>query len=80
MATKKSTVPVTERALMQRINRKLRKEDQVMKSTRGDKWRGDLGNYYIVDLNRNTIVAQHCTPEKIGRELGVLAHYEHMAE
>jgi hypothetical protein len=74
------TVPMTERALIQRINRKLRQEDQVFKTTRGARWRSNLGNYYILDVNRNFILAYHCTPERTGRELGVLAALEHVAE
>jgi ribose 5-phosphate isomerase len=71
-------VPVTERALIQRINRAFKKENEFLclKTTRGDRWRSDLGNYYLVDMNRNTIEAQHVDLEKLGRELNVLAPYE----
>jgi hypothetical protein len=40
---------VSPRALLQRINRALAKEGEVAKVTRGERWRGDLGDLYIVD-------------------------------
>lgn len=36
----------------------------------------DLGNYYIVNENLNTITAQHVILEPLARELGVLADWE----
>jgi len=78
------TVPITMRALIQRINRALKKENEfeVLKITRG-RWRGgagDLGRYYTVDENRNAVTGQHIDPEKLGRKLGVLKDYEHVAD
>jgi hypothetical protein len=79
MAAKKSnTVPVTERALIQRINRKLRKDAEMMKITRpGTQAAQELGRYYVVD-SRNHVVNGYDDLEAVGRELGVLAQYEHM--
>jgi hypothetical protein len=73
-------VPVSRRALLARINRALRKEGEVLKATRADRWRGDLGDYYTVDTDRNAIVAQHVDPEELGRRLGVLADYEEVRD
>jgi hypothetical protein len=69
-------VPVSETALLQRIKRKLAQEGEQLRATRGERWRGDLGDCYIVDKSRNTITAQHVEPEKLGRELGVLQAWE----
>ena len=74
----KNKVPVTHRALFQRINRALEKEGQILKTTRGDKWRSSLGDYYVVDLSRNIIVSTHVDPEELGREIKALAPYESM--
>jgi hypothetical protein len=74
--TKTSKVPVTLRAVIQRINRKLAADDEVLKTLRGDRWRGDLGDYYIVNINRNSVTAQHVDPEELGRELGVVRGFE----
>ena len=62
----------TERNLIRRINRVLAKEHQALWVPCGDRFWSDLGNYYIVDLNRNTVVAGHCTPEGIAKELGLV--------
>ena len=46
-------VPATMRALIQHINRKLATErGYVLKITRGNRWRGKLGDYYAVDPKR----------------------------
>ncbi len=69
---------VTMRALLKRINRQLRKEGQAIRTTRGERCRGDLGNYYCTEENR--LVAQHVDPEEWGRELGVLAPHERVGQ
>jgi hypothetical protein len=79
MAKKKKVkkVPVTMRALIQRINRKLTTErGYVIKKTRGNRWRGELGDYYAVDPKRNCVVSEYIEPEDLGRELGVLRDWE----
>lgn len=68
-------VSVTERALVQRLNRVLRRQDQVVRTTRhGHDSRGfrDLGYHYILDFNRNQVVATHVDLEQLGRDLEVL--------
>jgi hypothetical protein len=77
----RSKVPVTERALMARINRKLSHDDEVLKKCRPDsQWYHDLGDYYGVDLRRNAVVYQHRGLEEFGRELGVLRDFEELAQ
>ena len=74
-------VPVTMRALIQRINRKLATErGYVLKTTRGGRWRGELGDYYAVDPKRNCVVREYIEPEDLGRELGVLRDWERVKE
>jgi hypothetical protein len=51
METRKASV--TMRALMQRINRRLAKEDELLKKLRGDRYLRDLGRYYIVNWRNN---------------------------
>lgn len=68
------------RALIQRINRALARSDEVLRSTRGDRWRSTLGDYYVLDINRNLVCAKHVVPEDLGRELGVLREYETLVE
>lgn len=71
-------VPVSKRALFQRIARKLEKYGEALKSTRGDRWRADLGDHYIIDMSRNVIVAAHIDLEEYGREIGALRDYEEL--
>lgn len=71
---------VTERALVARINRKLAQEGEQMHRTRGERWRGDLGCFYITDTRTHALIAASCTPEGVGRELGVLRPGETVIE
>lgn len=71
---------VGRRALIQRINRALAKRGDLLKTTRSDKWRNELGDYYTVDLQQNTVVEKHVELESLGRKLKVLADYERLEE
>jgi hypothetical protein len=73
--TTKTRVPITEKALYQRINRKLRAQDEVLKRARGNV-ETTLGDYYVVNVNRNYVAQHHVGLEQLGRELGVLAEWE----
>jgi hypothetical protein len=66
-------IPVSRRAVTQRVNRALRKDGKVLKGRPG---RGPKGRYYIVSLARNVVLEHDVDPEAIGRELGVLFPYE----
>lgn len=74
-------VPVTMRALIQRINRKYQADSRdngapamELKKTRGHG--ENLGPFFVLDLSLNRIAIENADPEKIGRELKVLAEYE----
>lgn len=71
-------IPVSSRALVQRINRKLRIDDEVLKKTRPNSVWNELGDYYILDFNRNRITAKDVDIEELGRELGVLHPQEEL--
>jgi hypothetical protein len=58
---------VSEAAVLLRCNRILRKEDEQLIVPRGDRYRAEVGDLYIVDLNRNAIIAKHV-------DLDALAH------
>ncbi len=68
-------VPVGERALAQRINRKLRHDDKALRKARGS-WVHDLGDYYIIDVKRNVLLYSNCGLESLGQELGILKPWE----
>ena len=69
---------VTPSALTRRVNRKLAHQCEVLSKTRGERWRGDLGDYYIVNWWTNTVEAQHIDLEALGREIGVLREHEYV--
>ena len=72
-------VAVTERALVQRINRKLAKDQEVVKKARGAATR-DLGDYYRLDAFRNAVMESNVDLEALGRKLGVLRVFEALKE
>jgi hypothetical protein len=77
MAQKKlleGKVLVSERALIARINRKLKPDEQALKIKRG--WRSSLGNFYLVSYSGNYILNEDVDPEALGRNLGVLQAWE----
>jgi hypothetical protein len=68
------------RALIQRINRRLARDDEQMRKYPGGRWVTDLGEYYIVNYFHNFLVQGHVDPEALGRELGALRDWEGVEE
>jgi hypothetical protein len=68
---KTNKIPVTSRALHQRINRKLKKDGEQLRA-----YRRGRGGYYVLDLERNFVVHGHVKPEQLGRRVGVLQPWE----
>lgn len=77
---------VSTRALYQRINRRLRKENKQLCTARF--WRdgnreyenSDLGRYYVLDVYRNMIVVTHVRLGAYTGELGLLQPEEQPTE
>ena len=67
--------PITEKALLQRINRKLRAQDEILKRARSTV-ETTLGAYFVVDVQGNFVKQHHVDIEDFGRDLGVLAEWE----
>ena len=80
--SKGQKVPVTMRAVLQRINRTLaRRGDHRIKATRGGaRLREELGDYYVIAVERHFIVETDVNPEAYGRDLGVLRPWERLIE
>ena len=70
--------PVSARALLQRIQRVLQKRDELIRTTRGGRAEIELGEYYIVDVQRDAIVTKDVDIEALGRELEVLKPWEEL--
>ena len=77
---KKQRVGVTESALIQRLNRKLKADGAKLKTARSEGVERDVGRYFIVDVQRNFIAIQHVDLEELGRKLEVLKPWEEVAQ
>jgi hypothetical protein len=73
-------VPVSVRAVIQRINRKLKPDLEALKISRSARMRSQAGQYYIIDYRMNAITNLDVDPEKWARDLGVLADWEAVAD
>ena len=73
-------LPVSARALKQRINRKLKPHQQLKEAREGSLIYKDCGRYFVID-HRIAAVLSRFTDldlEKFGRELGVLSPAERL--
>ena len=68
-------VPVSEKAVCQRVNRKLRAEGQALKRSRG-RYAAELGDYYILDVQRSCVLRLNVGLEEFARALGALQEFE----
>lgn len=64
--------------MIQRINRALRKDNEVLKSPRGGRARFSLGQFFILDVRRNAVVREDVDIDALGRQLGALKPFEHL--
>jgi hypothetical protein len=79
MATRQATkqkVPVSERATIQRINRRLKPDMCALKQTRGERARLEVGDWHVIDYTHNIIVAQNINLDSYAHEIGALAEHE----
>jgi hypothetical protein len=67
---------ISERALMARVNRALAESHEMVKKTRGVYAMRDLGEYYLLNFNRNAIMKQNLDLEEFARQIKVLRPYE----
>jgi hypothetical protein len=71
---------VSERALIQRINRRLAHDGEKLRKNSNPRHLMDMGWYYVVDVWNNWFVASHVNLEQLGREVGALHPSEQLAE
>jgi len=69
-------LPVSVKAAIQRINRRLRSDDQQVRTARSERLRLDVGWHYVIDTRRNFISEKDVDLEELGREVGALQDYE----
>jgi hypothetical protein len=73
---RETKLEITEGALTQRINRKLRRNRQRLCAVRGAGAESNLGYHVILDTNRNVITETQVNLENLGRRLGVMEPWE----
>jgi hypothetical protein len=71
---------VTTRAVIQRINRRLKPDAKQLCVTRGERMLQSIGYYHIMDYSSNYVSRPNVDPETLARELGVLGEHEEMVE
>ena len=73
-------VSVSERALFQRVNRKLKKDHERLCKTRGDqyRWADHVLNTYTNTIDGKHPIMDKADVERFARELGVLQAYEQL--
>ena len=77
----RKTVPVSLRALIQRINRALKAKGEMLKAAHSPRVADELGQHFVVRLTgkrSNVVTQQHVDVEALGRKLGVLSEWEHV--
>jgi hypothetical protein len=79
-------VMVSQRALVQRINRRLAKENRKLCAARGFNAGGthyddtNLGRFYVIDAYRNAVVDTRVDIADLARDLSVLKNWEELQD
>jgi hypothetical protein len=74
-------IPITTRALYQRIARVLRERGQILRSSgRNAQAQKQLGAHYLIDTITSTIVRKHVDLPSLADELAVLRPYERVTD
>jgi hypothetical protein len=76
MKTESIKVPLSNRAIIQRINRRLAKDHEKLCKSRGWQAQQNLGDYYLLDRYRKTVINSNVNVETFARELGVIQEHE----
>lgn len=71
---------VNEEAVMKRINRLLKRQNLVLKKTRGVFACLNLGTHHLRDVSSKVVVDTWIDVEKLGRKVGVLSPWERLAK
>ena len=72
---------VSQNAVIKRINRKLDKQGERLKTTRmNSRDYSSLGRHYTIDISGNFVVGSNIDLETYARELGVLQKHEEVEE
>lgn len=73
---KRQTVPVSTRALIQRVNRKLASRGEKVRATRGTNAQLSVGEYYILNITGNYVSRPRVDLEQLARDENALQPWE----
>ena len=71
-------VPVTERSVVARVNRRLASDGEQLKPARSERVRAQVGDWYVLNVKAKGVVREDVSLEVIARELGALRDWEVM--
>jgi len=71
---------VSQKAAIARINRHLAHRGETLKKSRSVRMWMNVGDYYVLDRDRNWITQHHVNVEELARELGVLERSEQIVD
>lgn len=75
-----ASITVNERALFARVNRALAKNgERLCRARAGTRAHSDVGRYYVIDLQSNSIAAKDCDLEALAKDMKLLADWEMLA-
>ena len=69
---------VSRRAIEARVHRALGNEGQLLFKTRGGRALQQLGEYYVVDIDKNIVKKHHCSLKGMAKDLNCIAGHEVM--
>ena len=69
-------VPVTERSVVARVNRRLASDGEQLKPARSERLRAQVGDWYVLDVKLNGISRKDVNLEAIARACGALQDWE----
>ncbi len=79
MTEKERRVPVSVRAVIQRINRRLKKDGQLLRACRWNNWnRENFGQYYVVSTGTGRLIETNVELEKLARREHALELWEEL--
>ena len=73
-------VKISQRELVQRINRKLAKNIEGVKKSSDGQPHDTKGDNFIIEFDQNKITTTDVDLEKLGKELGVLKDFEQLED
>jgi hypothetical protein len=80
MKRKKTSIPVNERTLIQRVNRELLKTHRTVIKVKTAEARLITGDYYVLNTYTGTVDKLNVNLEKLGRHLRVLRTHEYLVK